>query len=281
MKELSFVKYPWWPAQNTPLAIRTSINRAEACGAKLFWLSCWEQYLPVIGDYLDEAVNHFGFKIGIYLEHRDSTPDRRMDFLHEILDLHGNHPALYRINGKPAVVIYDAGSGSIDDWARLLPTIPAFYIAEMVSTRADFLQLFDGLANYNVIHAISDQETDTDFTALEQYYKTRVAACKVAGKFCMVTAVPEFNEVYHKIPNRPDQRVLAPLNGKLLWRTAWAAIISGAEHLCITSMDEGWELSDMEERLHYRRMVRALYGLWLTLNQPVTQSYFIPLPVKP
>jgi hypothetical protein len=146
-------------ASNDPQAVERHIQQAQSAGIDGFISSWWGP-----GDYSDanlelllDAAAARGFSVTVYLETLGEAGPRDeaqlLAWLQYLLHEHGQHPAYYRLQGKPLVVVWASGSVPLDAWQRIFAQLKASdseaaYVA--MGYKPIVLSEFTGVHEYGV-----------------------------------------------------------------------------------------------------------------------------------
>lgn len=210
---------------------------------------------PNLAALLDEAAAR-GFKIAVLFE-TDSpflgSVEAATDALQYLLNVHANHPAYLRVDGRPVVFFWRPGLYGVDTWAAIRgqvdPTHSAFWVSEGVDT--SLLAVFDGHHLYS-----NTWNPPSDLLATNRKFAARADA---AGAVWVATVMPGYNDV--KI--RPGSGFAQDREGGAYYARSWqAAIDSGADWVIINSFNEWPEGSYIEPSVAFGRQYLDLTATW-------------------
>lgn len=289
--------YPWyafsaWGSTNLrdrPLTLYSSgsdaaiarhLRQARQSGIDGFISSWWgpNSFTDVnLGKLLAEAARQ-RFKVSIYFETLTDDPpharpvDEILAWLRYFFLTYGNHPNLLRIEGKPVLFIWAAGSLPASTWAQIFSTLrseghDAYYIGNTLS--ASYLTAFDGLHDYGPAFN----------TNLESDFANAAGACKTYGwldnqwqfRVWAASAQPGYDD--RSLPGRTGAYI-DRANGSTYSRTFDASLNSDPDYILITSFSEWWENTHIEPSTNYG-------SFYLDLTAQYADLYKGPVPRPP
>ncbi|MHC1589967.1 MAG: endo-1,3-alpha-glucanase family glycosylhydrolase [Candidatus Hecatellaceae archaeon] len=231
---------------------------AEAAGIDGFIVSWWgkDTYSDEVLSRILEVSGKENFKVCIYLETLKDvegvgvprSPLEIEEMLEAFFAEHGDSEAYYRLDGKPVVFVWAAGSYTPEVWREIFEDLRlkgynAEYIAE--SLDASYLEVFDGLHIYNPI----------TIKNLEEVYCRMSTVCETysllegdGGKIWAATICPGYDE--RLIPKRAGFYQNRE-NGLYYRKTFEAARNSRPDWLLITSFNEWPENTYIEPSEKY------------------------------
>ena len=233
---------------NSPLTLRRQIEQAQSVGIDGFISSWWgpgHQSDHSLSLLLDEAHKH-DFSVMIYFETLGNarSADDLYDWLSYFIATYRDHPAYYKIDGKPVIVPFWSIGVPLHVWTRVFTRLheeglDAVYLAMSYDNIAA-LDLFDGLYECCVWDADLD---------------TAVAQAGRATHF------------YHLLDDNPTPRIFAPTvqpgfddrllperagslqereNGLTYRRNFDIVLAHDPDWIFINSWNEWWENSHIE-----------------------------------
>jgi len=245
-------------ASDEPDALVRHVDQAKAAGIDGFVASWWGPNNPI--DYsfaklLDIAAQR-RFWIVAYFETLKEPNLPRPEpeitlWLEYLLRKHSAHPAYYRLNGRPVVVIWASGAVPLTAWQRILTELrskglDAIYLG-MGLTAADALFVFDGLHDYGVAGQF---RLGALYQCAAQQIRGYSLLCSDAPtpKIFAATLQPGYDD--RNLPDREgfywDRR-----NGDSYRYTFEAAMKSDPDWLFITTWNEWWEHTYIEPSAQY------------------------------
>lgn len=206
------------------------------------------------------------FKSAIYYETLTSTGPRSEEEIYQHLkyaiEIYGNHPAIYKIFGKPLIAIWASNEIPIQKWNKIISRLKVENLeAAFIAMGFDIsnLEVFDGVHQYGVI-LIDDLKKEYQIVSqiVKNYYM-------FGGKqkIWIATIQPGYDE--RKIPGRPGF-YKERNRGKFYQQTFEAAINSNPDLIFLTSWNEWWENSHIEPgkkiKNTYLNLTRTFSSKW-------------------
>lgn len=206
------------------------------------------------------------FKSAIYYETLTSSGPRSEEEIYQHLkyaiQIYGNHPAIFKVFGKPLIAIWASNEIPILKWNKIIKRLRTEKLdAAFIAMSFDIanLELFDGVHQYGVI-LIDDLEKEY------QVVSRIVKNYHLFGgkqKIWIATIQPGYDE--RKIPGRPgfhkDRN-----EGKFYEQTFNAALKSNPELIFLTSWNEWWENSHIEPgkkiKRNYLELTKKFSSRW-------------------
>jgi len=249
-----------WPvapySSDDPRALEEDVRQAQAAGIDGFCASWWGP-----GDYTDANLRRLldiaatrGFSVTAYLETLGNGSQPRSEaelerWLEYLLRQYGQHPAYYRWNGRPVVVLWASATVPIAAWGRIFAHLRAKGLpAEYVGMGYDLgtLSEFAGLHEYGVFGQYR-------MGAAYQYEATQVRGYAVLHpeaphKWWTATAQPGYDD--RSIPGR-DGLYAERWDGEMYRYTFESALLSDPDWIFITSWNEWWEHTYIEPSVRY------------------------------
>ncbi len=237
-------------SSDDPEAIARHVEQAMESGIDGFISSWWgpghytDQNLAVL---LDIAAAR-GFAVTIYFETLTSSgardPDQIRAWLAYFLTRYSGHPALYKVDGKPLVVIWASGAVALDKWREIFESLragglDACYLAGNLDTKN--LAVFEGLHTYSVIGIKDLPATLAAAGRAVRYYPLLMDA--PATRLWAATAQPGYDE--RLIPGRAGL-YREREDGAYYRASLEAALASGPDWLFLTTWNEWWEHTYIE-----------------------------------
>ncbi len=234
------------------------IDQARNAGIDAFVVAWYgpdgNQTEPNLAALLDEAAAR-GFKIAALFE-TDSpflgSTGAATTALQHLLNVHANHPAYLRVEGRPVVFFWRPTIYGVQTWANIRaqadPNRSALWISEGVDT--SYLSVFDGHHLYS-----NTWNPPADLTATNQKFASRVGADRI----WVATVMPGYNDV--KI--RPASGFAKDREGGAYYERAWrAAIASNPRWIVINSFNEWPEGSYIEPSAAFGDQFLGLTATW-------------------
>ena len=236
------------------------IDQARNAGIDAFVVAWYgpdgatNQTEPNLAALLDEAAAR-GFKIAALFE-TDSpflgSVGASTTALQHLLNVHANHPAYLRVDGRPVVFFWRPTLYGVQTWADIRaqvdPNRSALWISEGVDT--SYLSVFDGHHLYS-----NTWNPPADLGATNQKFAARVGADRI----WVATVMPGYNDV--KI--RPGSGFAKDREGGAYYERAWqAAIDSNPRWIVINSFNEWPEGSYIEPSAAFGDQFLGLTAAW-------------------
>jgi hypothetical protein len=277
--------FPLTPySSSDPAALARHIDQAKSAGVQGFIASWWGPDNSIDRNFqtlLDTAWDK-NFKIALYFETMAADGPRDevtiLEWLRYALSRYGNHPAFFKVGGKPVIVIWVSFTVKLEVWDRIFRQLrseglDAVFIGayDSAEPELDLLDVFDGLHNYNILGIVNRNEEVPDILA-RAYEETGRAvhyypllADIPSLKIWTATVQPGFDD--RLIPGRQTP-LLPRLDGGLYQATWEAALASQPDWILITTWNEWWENTQIEPgRLYgdqYLAMTWDRYRAWRT-----------------
>jgi len=249
-----------WPvapySSDDPRALEEDVRQAQAAGIDGFCASWWGPTDYTDGNLrrlLDIAATR-GFSVTAYLETLGNGSQPRSEaelerWLEYLLRQYGRHPAYYRWNGRPVVVLWASGTVPIVAWGRIFAHLRAKDLpAEYIGMGYDLgtLSEFAGLHEYGVFGQYR-------MGAAYQYEATQVRGYSVLHpeaplKWWTATAQPGYDD--RSIPGRAGAYA-ERWDGEMYRYTLESALLSNPDWIFITSWNEWWEHTYIEPSVRY------------------------------
>ncbi len=266
-------KYP----SNDDSVMENHIDWAKAAGIDGFIVSWWGPE-----SYTDENLMRFleiaerkNFKVQVYLESvtfgrtgaagwSPSTIERDniYEYLKYLIGVYGNHPALYKFEGKLVIPIYLSFLQPSAWWEQIFEELraegyDACFLADYKDewTNLASLRVFDGIHTYNPLNIIWKPE-QTDTILLNSYKATGRCAKyyplldnSAKGKIWIPAVLPGYYD--RTLEGRKSPVLPRGEQGALYNKMFDAAIASNPDWIFITSWNEWWEHSYIEPSVQY------------------------------
>jgi len=272
-QEPFLLDHPLQPyASNDVVALARHVDQAQAAGIDGFAASWWGP-----GDYTDanwaqllDLAAQRGFWVIPYFETLGPTSLPRseaqiMAWLDYLLRTYRSHPAWYKLDGRPVIVVWASRTVPLGTWQSIFANLrtrglDALYLAIGLHDTS-VLSVFDGLHEYGVFPFFRlgqiYQAAGTAVRAYSMLHPSRPPALFVATlqPGCDDRALPGRTGVYW------DRR-----NGDAYRYTFAAATKGRPDWLFITSWNEWWENTHIEPSVRYGdlylRLTREFADAW-------------------
>ena len=238
-------------ASNDPEAMAQHVEQAKGAGIDGFISSWWgpghstDQNLK----RLLEVARERDFSVSIYFETLSNGKGREegqiFDWLLYYLATYRDHPALFKVGGKPLVVVWASTTVPIEAWKRVFERLrerglDAVYLA--MSYDPGNLLVFDGLHQYGVFTIPKLAETMALAGRATRYYP--LLADTPEPKIWAATVQPGYDDTL--LPDRNGGKTRDREDGAF-YRSTWeAALASNPDWIFITTWNEWWEHTHIE-----------------------------------
>jgi hypothetical protein len=193
-------------------------------------------------------------------------PAVMFDWLTEIVDMYGGHPAYLRVNGRPVIFIYAASLVPQSAWVTVIARLRAsgrnpLLIGDFV--RSTLLEPFDGEYQYTNVRLSTDQIVEnyrTESLRVRTYHLLRPGDRR---RIWIAAVSPGYDDT--RLTGREAPFTVDRLNGRVYddqWR---AAIDTGADWVIITSWNEWWENTEIEPGKRYGRAFLDRTRVWASV----------------
>ncbi|MFH1235602.1 MAG: endo-1,3-alpha-glucanase family glycosylhydrolase [Parcubacteria group bacterium] len=262
----SCTDHPLYPYTYNPDRSRTldtfsrAIDQAKSAGIDGFfvsWLNTTDIDLNL--SLLLEAAQEKDFHIAIYLESTPDPNDRSIhadtlkDWLVYAITTYGAHPAYMQVNGKPLIMVYNSGAGTLSVWQDIFNNLYSLGLnASYMSMSYDLsdLDLFDGLHQYAIFGFSDLSATYNALSKAVRYYSIWKDAQEetLRQKIFVATVQPGFNNC----PYGENPPFVVERNDGAFFRSTFeAAVQSDPDWIMITSWNEFGENTHIEPSEHH------------------------------
>ena len=287
--------YPWYTAEtwsdpqmaDRPLRIYSTEAQPDvnaeavmAHGAGVdAWVVSW-QGLEAGGGFNDvrmrialEAARAAGMRACVYTEtyvanptndaSRGIDPRTLFEWLVDIVDRYGSHPAYLRVGGRPVIFTYAASLLPQADWAEVLARLRSTGRDPLIVgdfARSTLLEAFDGEYQYSNVFSSGDALAGVvraeslrvrTFNLLREGDRRRVWVASVT---------PGFDDSH--LVARTTPRIVDRSAGAV-YDDQWSkAIDTGADWVVVTSWNEWWENTEVEPGQRYGRAYLDRTKFW-------------------
>jgi hypothetical protein len=163
-----------------------------------------------------------------------------IDGLNYALSAHAQHPAYFRLNGRPVFFFWFQGRYSMSDWAAIRqqvdPDHNSIWIAE--GAALDALPTFDGLHMYTISWSSNVSATESQWAG----------STRSQGGLWVATAMPGWDNTYTQ---QSERYIRERQDGAFYRETFSAAAASAPDVILITSWNEWWEGTHIEPSNNY------------------------------
>lgn len=247
-------------ASSDPDALARHIEQAQSAGIDGFIASWWGPADYTDGNLqllLDAAAMH-GFAVTAYFETLDAEgwhvvgprdEQQITEWLEYLIHNYGQHPAYYRLDGKPVIVIWSSNAVPLATWQRIFTNLrtrglDAAYIA--MGYNPEVLSNFEGLHEYGVAGTFRLGALYQD--AAEQVRSYSLLHPDATPKIWIATLQPGYDD--RTLPDR-EGLYWKRRDGESYRYTFEAAMKSDPDWLFITTWNEWWEHTYIEPSEQY------------------------------
>ena len=264
-------KVPDFPAERYVSSDRSAMGRhieqAQRAGIDALMVAWygpggqWNQTEPNLAAMLDEA-NARAFKLGILFETNSpffSGVGDATEALRHALNVHANHPAYLRVDGRPVIFFWRTQQWGVDTWRNIRDQVDpgrnAIWIADGVYT--SYLAVFDGHHLYS-----NTWNPPSDLNTTNQKFARLVNQARQAYgiyKYWVATVMPGYDDTR---TGRGNAFARSREGGAYYARSWQAAISSKPDWIIITSFNEWPEGSYIEPSVAYGDLYLNLTTQW-------------------
>lgn len=248
-------------------AMGQQIEQAQAAGIDAFLVAWYgpngdsNQTEPNLAALLDEAAAR-NFRIGILFESTspflNGTGDATTALAHA-LNVHANHPAFLRVDGKPVIFFWRPTIWGVEAWRSMRDQVDPGRNSIWISEGVDmaYQAVFDGHHLYS-----NTWNPPSDLTYTNQKFANWTAAASQqygTHKRWVATVMPGYDDTRTGRGNA----FAKDREGGAYYERSWqAAIASGPDWIVITSFNEWPEGSYIEPSVAYGSRYLELTGHW-------------------
>jgi hypothetical protein len=300
--------YPWYTSEtwrdpqlaDRPLRLystdaQTDVNtqaaQARSAGIDVFSVS-W-QGLEADNGFNDrrmrivlEAARVSGLRVCAYTETyvanpgndpaMPADPQTVFEWLADLVDRYGSHPAYLRVTDRPVIFIYRASLLTPSEWTELTARLRRtgrnpFLVGDFV--RSPLLEPFDGEYQYTNVFLTGAALADVDGTESLRVRTYNLLRQGDRRRLWVAPVTPGFDD--RRLVDRQTPRMVDRSNGSIYdeqWRTA---IDTGADWVIVTSWNEWWENTEIEPGERYGTTYMERTRFWAgafkapTRNAPI------------
>ena len=242
------------------------IDQAKAAGIDALIVAWYgpggdNQTEPNLAAMLEEAAAR-NFKIGILFE-TDSpflgSADAISGALGHALSVHANHPAFFRVDGRPVIFFWRPTIYGVETWRNIRNQVDAGYSSTWIAEGVNpaYMAVFDGHHLYS-----NTWNPPSDLGAINQKFARWVNGARQdfgSYKYWVATVMPGYNDV--RI--RPGSGFAQDREGGAYYERSWqAAIGSQPNWIVITSFNEWPEGTYIEPSAAFGDQYLQLTGRW-------------------
>ena len=247
--------------------VNNEVAQANAAGIDAFVVS-W-QGLDAQGGFNDrrmrvvlEAARSTPLRVCVYTETYvanpgyDPTvpvdPQTMFEWLADLVDRYGSHPAYLRVAGRPVIFVYLASLLPDSDWAAITARLRATDRNPLLVgdfARSTLLDAFDGEYQYTNVFSSGAALTDVNRTESLRVRTYNLLRPADRRRVWVASVTPGFDDSH--LVGRVPPHIVDRSNGSVYdqqWKTA---IDTGADWIVVTSWNEWWENTHVEPSERY------------------------------
>jgi len=202
-----------------------------------------------------------------------ADPQTVFEWLADLVDLYGSHPAYLRVEGRPVIFIYYAPALTESDWtsirARLRSTgRDPLLVGDFV--RSTLLEPFDGEYQYSNVFSFGTVLVDGNRT---ESLRVRTYGLLRQGdrrRIWVASVTPGFDDSH--LIDRVLPRVVDRSNGSVYDHQWRAAIETGADWVIVTSWNEWWENTEVEASERYGTTYLERTRVWTSAFKALSRD---------
>ena len=193
-------------------------------------------------------------------------PQTMLEYLSDIVDLYGKHPAYLRVGNQPVILVLAATKFRPSDWSSLLTRLRAtgrnpLVIGEMF--QAPQLEQLDGEYQYSHVTLSPSDILDVDRTESGRVRTYNLLRQGDRRRIWVAVVSPGYDD--RRIVGRPTPFVLDRANGARYGDEWTAAVRTAADWIIVTTWNEWWENTEIEPSVRYGRTFLDLSRGWANL----------------
>ncbi len=181
-----------------------------------------------------------------------ADPQTVFEWLADLVDRYGSHPAYLRVTDRPVIFIYRASLLTPSEWTELTARLRRtgrnpFLVGDFV--RSPLLEPFDGEYQYTNIFLTGAALADVDGAESLRVRTYNLLRQGDRRRLWVAPVTPGFDD--RRLVDRQTPRMVDRSNGSIYdeqWRTA---IDTGADWVIVTSWNEWWENTEIEPGERY------------------------------
>lgn len=193
-----------------------------------------------------------------------TDPQTMFEWLADLVDRYGSHPAYLRVADRPVIFIYAASRIAGSDWTELRARLRGtgrnpLLIGDFV--RSPLLELFDGEYQYTNVFLTGAALVDVSGTESLRVRTYNLLRQGDRRRLWVASVTPGFDD--RRLVDRQTPRVVDRSNGSVYdeqWRTA---IDAGADWVIVTSWNEWWENTQIEPSERYGTAYLERTRVWV------------------
>jgi glycosyl hydrolase family 99 len=222
-----------------------------------------------------EAGRAAGLKVCVYTETYVANPDNNptapidpqtlFEWLADLVDLYGSHPAYLRVGDRPVIFTYAASLFPQQRWAEVIARLRSsgrnpFLVGDF--SRSTLLDVFDGEYQYTNVFSSGDTLVDLNRTESLRVRTINLLRPGDRRRLWVASVTPGFDD--RQLLDRTIPHVVDRSDGSVYDRQWSAAIDTIADWIVVTSWNEWYENTHIEAGERYGRTYLDRTRVWAT-----------------
>jgi len=258
--------------------VRHEVEQARSAGIDVFSVS-W-QGLEAGNGFNDkrmrillDAARGSGLQVCAYTEtyvanpHNSGNepidPQTLVEWLTDIVDLYGQHPAYLRVAGRPVIFTYAAALLGASDWNAVITRLDTsgrhpLLIGDF--SDSTLLDSFDGEYQYTNVFTGGEALSDFDRTESLRVRTYHLLRQDDRRRIWVAPVTPGFDDSH--LVDRTSPRVVDRSNGAVYDEQWQRAIDAGPDWVIVTSWNEWWENTEIEASQRYGGVYQDRTKAW-------------------
>jgi glycosyl hydrolase family 99 len=183
---------------------------------------------------------------------RPIDPRTLFDWLADLVDRYGSHPAYLRVAGRPVILTYAASLLAPDAWADVIARLRSSGRNPLIVgdfSRSVLLEPFDGEYQYSNVFSSGDVLFQLDRAESLRVRTFNLLRQGDRRRLWVASVTPGFDDSH--LADRKSPRIVDRAGGSV-YDDQWSkAIDTGADWVAITSWNEWWENTEIEPGRRY------------------------------
>ncbi|HJZ72126.1 MAG TPA: endo-1,3-alpha-glucanase family glycosylhydrolase [Vicinamibacterales bacterium] len=190
-------------------------------------------------------------------------PRTLLEWLTDIVDRYGSHPAYLRVDGRPVIFTYAASLLAPAVWSELLGRLRSSGRNPLIVgdfSRSLLLETFDGEYQYSNVFSSGDALADLMRAESLRVRTINLLRPNDRRRLWVASVTPGFDDSH--LVDRQRPRIVERANGAV-YDDQWSkAIDTGADWIVVTSWNEWWENTEIEPGARYGRTYLDKTATW-------------------
>jgi glycoprotein endo-alpha-1,2-mannosidase len=200
-------------------------------------------------------------------------PQTLYEWLSDIVDLYGSHPAYLRVGDRPVIFTYAASLFSQQGWADVIARLRTsgrnpFLVGDF--SRSTLLEVFDGEYQYTNVFSSGDTLVDLNRTESLRVRTLNLLRERDRRRLWVASVTPGFDD--SRIAGRTVPHVVDRANGSVYDQQWSSAIDTTADWIVVTSWNEWWENTHIEAGERFGRTYLDRTRVWAAAFKSVRRD---------